>query len=58
MTASAMRKMHVPAYAAGVEGVHCEEKRGVLWSVVKTIEVEDMLLDDMSMPSIVGARRS
>jgi hypothetical protein len=41
MMASTMRNIHVPAYAPVLLGVHREEKSGVLWSVVKTM---DMLL--------------
>lgn len=31
------RKIHVPAYAPGVVGVHVVVQRGVEWEVVKTM---------------------
>lgn len=39
MTPRNRMKMHVPAYAPVVEGVHCDEYNGVEWSVVKTIDM-------------------
>lgn len=48
MIARMMRKMHVPAYAPVEVGVHPLEKSGVEWSVVKTMDMEDM--EDMDMP--------
>ena len=47
MIARTMRKMQVPAYSPAVEGVHWLEKRGVVWSLVKTMDIDmecDMLL--------------
>lgn len=44
--------MQVPAYAPVVVGVHCDEYRGVEWSVVKTMDM------DMLMLSIFGGECS
>jgi len=46
MMARTMRKMQVPAYAPVEEGVQAEEKRGVLWSLWKTMLI--MVEEDMS----------
>jgi hypothetical protein len=51
MTARTMRKMQVPAYAPVEVGVHAFEYRGVLWAVVKTIDMEPMP-DMEDMPDI------
>ena len=57
MIARTIKKIQVPAYAPVVVGVHCEEYKGVLWSVVKTIAALPLELDipipDMSILSVV-----
>jgi len=42
MMARMMRNMHVPAYAPVEVGVQAFEKSGVEWSVVKTMDMDDM----------------
>lgn len=44
--------MHVPAYWPAVVGAQALEKRGVLWSVVKTIDMLVMLEEDDNIPDI------
>jgi len=62
MMASTTRKMHVPAYAPELVGVHAEEKSGVSCAVVKTMDMPllmvELLLEellDMPLMSIVAA---
>lgn len=53
--ARAMRKMQVPAYVPLEDGVQSLEKRGVLWLLTKTIDMdidEDEESDMWSMPDI------
>lgn len=39
MMARTMRKMQVPAYTPEDEGVQADEKSGVLWVFVKTMDM-------------------
>lgn len=39
--ASTIRKIQVPAYVPDEEGVHVEENKGVLYVLVKTIDMPD-----------------
>lgn len=52
MTASAMMKMHVPAYWPFVSGVHSVEKRGVLKETKKVIAMSAIDMDMSDMPDI------
>jgi len=49
MMARTMRNIHVPAYVPVEFGVQAFEKSGVEWSVVKTMDIEDMEWEDMSI---------
>lgn len=46
-----IRKMHVPAYAAGDKGVQAAAKSGVWWELVKLIVIE---LEEWFRPPMVS----
>src|SRR4051812_41597923 len=52
ITASAMMKMHVPAYWPCVPGVHSVEKRGVLKETKKVIAMSAIDMDMSDMPDM------